>query len=278
MEEIISYSFVVILGLLFGSFLNVVILRIPKGESIVFDASHCVHCKTKLKPWHNVPLFSYLFLRGRCSFCSEKISLQYPVVEFFSSLLFTLTFLKLGISLVTLGIAISFLTLFALSIIDWRYKMVPDSLNLFSLTLFVLSAYSPLMMLEHGKNALLFAGGFVLIRFYLSYYLFVKIKTAFLKTKPATWLQNYNPIPLNVEALGEADIMIAAGMGALLGVELGLVAIFLSAVLALPVMLLRRGVSDEEKQVPYIPFLFAATLIVFFFDTEVSQIITNIYN
>jgi len=276
-EFFLNYGFIAILGLLFGSFLNVVILRIPKGESVVFDSSHCTSCSAKLKPWHNIPLFSYIFLRGRCAFCSEKISMQYPLVELVSAVLFTAVFYKLGISFVTLGVAISFLALLALSIIDWRYKMVPDSLNLFSMTLFIVSAYNPMMVLEHGKNALLFAGGFVLIRFYLSYYLFVKIRSAFMKSKPAIWLQNYNPIPVDIEALGEADIMIAAGMGALLGVELGLVAIFLSAVIAMPVMLLKRDESLEGKQVPYIPFLFVATLIVFFFDTEVSQLISNIY-
>ncbi|MEA3452211.1 MAG: prepilin peptidase, partial [Bacteroidota bacterium] len=74
----IEWAVAALLGLLFGSFLNVVILRIPKGESVVFGASHCYSCGNSLKPWHNIPLFSWLFLRGKCSFCKTKISIQYP--------------------------------------------------------------------------------------------------------------------------------------------------------------------------------------------------------
>jgi len=267
----LDYGVIALFGLLFGSFLNVVILRIPKGESVVFDASHCTSCNTKLKPWHNIPLLSYLFLGGKCSFCKEPISKQYPLVELFSMILFTLTFIKMGISVVTLMIAIAFLTLLALSIIDWRYKMVPDSLNLLALTLLIFAAYNPMMLLEHGKNALLFAGGFVLLRFYLSYYLFVKLKNRFLRSKPAAWLQNYHVVPFNVEALGEADIMIAASIGALLGVKLGIIATFLSAVFALPFTIFKA------REIPYIPFLFAATLSVFFFDTYFMQLLNHYY-
>lgn len=275
----IEIIYVTILGLLFGSFLNVVILRIPQGQSIVFDASHCTSCNTKLKPWHNIPLLSWLFLRGKCSFCGEKISVQYPLIEFTSALLFFALFTKMGISLTTFGIAITFLALLALSVIDWKYKMVPDSINLFALTLSIVSVYSPQMFIENFKNALLFAGGFALLRFYLSYYLFVKIRHYFLSMKPSSWLYNYHPIPHNVEALGEADIMIAATMGALLGVELGLVAIFLSALLALPIMIIAKikAKTIEDTQVAYIPFLLMATVITYFFDTPIHNYITTIY-
>ena len=70
-----------IVGLCLGSFYNVVILRSLTGESIVFPGSKCPKCQNKLKPWHNIPVISYLFLRGKCAFCKEKISIQYPIIS-----------------------------------------------------------------------------------------------------------------------------------------------------------------------------------------------------
>jgi leader peptidase (prepilin peptidase)/N-methyltransferase len=249
----VELLFIFILGTLIGSFLNVVIIRLPKEQSVVFPASHCVTCNAKLKPWHNIPILSWLFLRGKCAFCGESISKQYPIVELLSGIIFLLVFMKLSISLPAFGIAVVFLLLLALSVIDFYYKMVPDSLNLLALTLAVVSAFSFEMFVQHGVNALLFAGGFTLLRFYLSYI-------------------------IKKEAMGEADIMIAATMGALLGIKLTLFAIFLSAVLAMPAMLLLRNDEDEESlEVPFIPFLAMATLIVFIFDTQVMNYLDSLY-
>ena len=248
-----EFIFIFILGTMIGSFTNVLIVRIPKEESVVFPASHCVTCNAKLKPWHNIPVFSWLFLRGKCAFCGAPISKQYPIVELLSGLIFVATFLKMGITVAALGIAIVFILLLALSVIDFYYKMVPDSLNLGALTLAIISAYTLPALLQNGVNALLFAGGFTLLRFYLSY-------------------------AIKKEAMGEADIMIAATMGAILGIQLTLFAIFLSAVLALPAMLLLRNSEDEESlQVPYIPFLAMATWIVFMFDSQVMDYINSLY-
>jgi len=248
----VEFIFIFVLGALIGSFLNVLIVRIPKDENVAFPASHCVTCKTPLKPWHNIPIASWLFLRGKCAFCQAKISPQYPIVELLSGIIFLAVFMKMGIALPTLGIALAFLMLLTLSVIDFYYKMVPDSLNLLALTLAVVSVFSLDMLLEHTMNALLFAGAFSLLRFYISYI-------------------------IKQEAMGEADIMIAATMGALLGVKLTLVAIFLSALLALPAMLLLRNETDASKQVPFIPFLAMATWIVFIFDTPVMNYLERMY-
>lgn len=252
MIETLTLLFVFLLGIAIGSFLNVLIIRIPKGENIAFPASHCVHCDTPLRIWHNIPLFSWLFLRGRCAFCGGPISVQYPLIELLSGIIFLTLTLKMSLSAATLGIATVFVLLLALSVIDFYYKMVPDSLNLSALTLAVVSVYSLSMLSVNLVNALLFAGAFSLLRFYISF-------------------------AIKQEAMGEADIMIAATMGALLGVELTLAAIFLSAVLALPAMLLLRDETDESKQVPFIPFLAMATWIVYIFDTQVSAYIGSLY-
>lgn len=263
-----SLILVAVFGALFGSFLNVVIYRIPRGESVVFPSSHCPHCHTNLKPWHNIPILSWLFLRGRCAFCGTPISAQYPLIEIISAVIAVAVYLKLGLSYASVGITAVFLTLLALSVIDFYYKMVPDSLNLLALTLAVASATSSMMFVENLKNALLFAGGFALLRFYVSYYLYIKIKRMSPNLRKASWVKHYDTIPTVIEAMGEGDIMIGATMGALLGVQLGLVAVFLSALLALPAMLLMRHLPEGE-QVPFIPFLTMATWIVYFFDTPI---------
>ncbi len=240
------------LGCIIGSFLNVLIVRIPREESVVFPASHCVKCHTPLRPWHNIPLLSWLFLRGRCAFCGEPISVQYPLIELLTGVIFLTLYMKLGASAATVGVAVVFALLLTLSVIDFYYKMVPDSLNLLALTLAIVSVWSLSMLVTNAVNALLFAGAFSLLRFYLSYL-------------------------IKQEAMGEADIMIAATMGALLGVKLALVAIFLSALLALPAMLILRDETDESKQVPFIPFLAMATWIVYMFDTPINDYLGAMY-
>jgi len=264
-----------ILGLIIGSFLNVVIIRIPKDESVVFGGSHCTSCGHKLKPWHNIPLFSWLFLRGKCAYCKSSISIQYPIVELLSGVIFFIIAAKYGLTLAAFSISMSFLMLLALSVIDFKYKMVPDSLNLLAIFFAIFGAWNLDGILHNFQNALLFAGGFTLLRFTLSYYLTSSVFRAGLKTK-TSWNKYYDRTPF-IEAMGEGDIMVAATMGALLGVELGLFAIFLSAVLALPVMILLLGRSAEEQRVPYVPFLAMATFIVFLFDSQIMDYIKATY-
>lgn len=267
--------FVFILGTLIGSFLNVVILRVPKGESVVFEASHCLSCNAKLRPWHNIPVLSWLFLRGRCSFCSSKISVQYPLIELISGFIFVILAKQYGLSFPLLPIAFSFLTLLALSVIDLRYKMVPDSLNLLALVFAILGAWSMQGIISNLQNALLFAGGFTLLRFALSYML-TSLAHRQAKKRAASWSKNYHIYPF-IEAMGEGDIMVAATMGALLGVKLTLAAIFLSALLALPIMLLVMNRSKEEQRVPYVPFLAMAAFAVYIFDTPILNYIEANY-
>lgn len=249
MSELI---FVFIIGAAIGSFLNVLILRTPRDESVSFPASHCMSCNTPLRAWHNIPILSWLFLRGKCAFCGEKISVQYPFIEVLSGLIFVFSAMKLGLSIQGFGVALTFDLLLALSVIDYRYKMVPDSINLSALTIAMISATSLGQVGYNVSNALLFAGGFTLLRFYLSYL-------------------------LKKEAMGEADIMIAATMGALLGVKLGLVAIFVGALLALPALLLTQGESEDSKQLPFIPFLAMGCWTVLMFDTYVSAYLAGLY-
>ena len=233
---------VFILGIMIGSFLNVVIYRIPKGESIVFPASKCQSCQTPLRWWHNIPLFSWLFLRGKCYFCKEKISAQYPMVELLTGIIFVALYFKLGLVWYLPFTAASFAALFALVMIDFEYMAVPDNVN-FAALIFALIQSDFLMGLLYAAIA---AGGLWLIG----------LLSSFIARR---------------EAMGGADVIVAGTMGALLGFPNFFVAIFLSAVLAMIPALIWR-----EKGVPFVPFLALATFIVYLYDTQALELLETI--
>ena len=230
---------VFIFGTMIGSFLNVVIYRIPKGESIAFPASKCQSCQTPLKWWHNIPLFSWLFLRGKCYFCHEKISAQYPMVELLTGIIFVILYFKLGRVWYLPFVAASFAALLALVMIDFEYMAVPDNVN-FAALIFALVQPDFLMGLLYAAIA---AGGLYLIG----------LLSSFIAKR---------------EAMGGADVIVAGTMGALLGFPNFFVAIFLSALLAMIPALIWR-----EKGVPFVPFLALATFIVYLYDTQAAQLL-----
>jgi len=127
--EILAAVIVFILGSAIGSFLNVVIYRIPAGLSILWPPSRCPKCSYQLKPSENVPIFGWLWLRGRCSNCLFPISRRYPLVEAASGILFLLIYWRFGLSGQTLGYWAFFSWLLALSLIDLDTMTLPNSLT-----------------------------------------------------------------------------------------------------------------------------------------------------
>ncbi|WP_331773959.1 prepilin peptidase [Sulfurospirillum sp. 1612] len=240
--EIVLFT---LLGLAIGSFLNVVILRVPENQSISFPSSHCPKCKTKLKFYHNIPVISWIALRGKCAFCHEKISFQYPLVELITAMIFIIAYLKYENITQGLILGLLFALLLALSVIDLRYKAVPDILSFPALFVAFFARSIP----ESFYDALLFAGGFSLLRMIIS------------------WI-------IKKEAMGEADIIIAGVIGGVLGVQLGLGAIYIAAVIALPAFLL---VGKKGFQLPFIPFLTLGLYITWVFDTQIAALMGKIY-
>lgn len=239
MEDLVFAIIVFIFGIMIGSFLNVLIYRIPKGENIAFPASHCQSCLTPLKWYHNIPIFSWLFLRGKCGFCGEKISIQYPIVELITGLIAVALFYKLGLNWQLPIVFIVFSLLFALVMIDFKYMAVPDNLNYLALAFALIQPN----YLDAIINALIAGGSIAILRIILT-----KI--------------------LKKEAMGEGDIPVIATMGALLGFPLFFVALFLSALLAMLPSLLAR-----DKMVPFVPFLAMGTFIVYIFDTQALELL-----
>jgi len=242
MPDILLTIFIFTFGIVMGSFLNVLIYRIPNNENIAFPASKCQSCQTELKWYHNVPIFSWIFLRGKCAFCSESIAMQYPLIEFSTGIVAVLLFFKLGLVWYLPFVFLTFFLLLGLVMIDFKYMAVPDSLNLLALAVAVVGPNA----LESIQYALMAAGALALLRYYLSYF-------------------------LNKEAMGEGDIIVAGTMGALLGFPLFFYALFLSAILAMIPSLLAR-----DKAVPFVPFLAIATFIVYLLDSQFEAMAQSI--
>lgn len=255
-------SFLVLLfGISFGSFAGVLVTRIIKNESVVKPNSYCPKCKTPLKPWHNIPLISFALLKGKCAYCSCKISPFYPLVELFSGLIFLSVYLKTGVGFSFIFTSFTFLFLFSMSIIDIKTKLAPDSLNLlaffmaissalFSGTSFFETPITPFLFLLRLQDAFIMSGFLLFLKFTVEYF-------------------------LKKEALGEADILIVGTMGALLGLKFAMIALFLAAILALlPSILLRR---NSEEQIPFIPFLSLGTFIVYLFGNNIDNYLKMLY-
>ena len=133
-----------VFGLTIGSFLNVCILRIPAGKSIVSPPSACPKCGKPIKPWDNIPVLSYLILRGRCRACGTRISPMYPAVELLTGILFLLTYLAFGISLATIKWSIFAAIIVVLVFTDLRERILPDAVNFTGLALgLLISLFTP---------------------------------------------------------------------------------------------------------------------------------------
>lgn len=117
-------------GLVIGSFLNVCIYRIPRGESVVFPRSHCPHCENLIRPFDNIPVLSYLLLLGKCRFCKEPISLQYPIVELLSGLAFYICAREWNFSATTYVNILFLSVIIVLAFIDYHHRILPNVLTL----------------------------------------------------------------------------------------------------------------------------------------------------
>jgi len=249
MENAGIYVILFLIGISIGSFLNVVIYRIPLDKSIISPPSSCPKCGERIKPYHNIPLLGWIILKGKCANCGEKISVRYPIIELLTGILAILIYHKMQIFDIFYLINFSvFALLLSLSMIDIDYKAVPDSLNLLALTL---AFFSSPDIIENFKNALLLIGGMSLIRWYISYI-------------------------IKKEAMGEGDIILAGTMGALLGIKLSIMAIFVASVIAIFPSLYAK-INKHDLEIPFIPFLAIGTFIVWYFNDSFMNLWSFLY-
>jgi leader peptidase (prepilin peptidase)/N-methyltransferase len=122
-----AFSF--LFGAVIGSFLNVCIYRLPRGESIVWPGSHCTHCQRAIAPYDNLPLLSYLWLKGRCRHCQAAFSPHYFLVELATGLLFLSTYRQFGLSPIFFKLILLNSLLIVLVVTDWRERLLPDKIT-----------------------------------------------------------------------------------------------------------------------------------------------------
>ena len=236
-------------GGIVGSFLNVVILRLPDpSQSIVFPASHCPKCSASLHWYENIPIISYLFLRGKCGHCRVPISLQYPLVELMMALLAAALIYKFQLSIATAGYFIFCAALLVIIFIDIHHQIIPDVISLPGIILGVLfSLVSPTVTWQSSLIGL-FLGGGVLYAVAFFYYLLRKI-----------------------DGMGGGDIKLLAMIGAWLGWQSLPFVIFASSfsgsVVGLIAMLYQK--KGGRTRIPFGPFLSLSALVYTFFSEDI---------
>lgn len=227
-----------IFGLIIGSFLNALIWRIYVRRSIVHGRSICPECKHQLEAKDLVPVVSFVWQQGRCRYCHEHISWQYPLVELSTAVAFAALVGTYGLSWTTAWYAAVLCLLLIIFVLDLRYSIIPDSASLPLLVFGALSIWAtglawPEMLMGVGVG-----GGFFLVQWLVS---------------RGKWI-------------GDGDIRLGAAMGALLGWKLVLVALFLSYVVGaiVGVVLLARRKGTLESKIPFGTFLAAGTVVCLF--------------
>ena len=248
------------LGLKIGSFLNVCIVRIPRRQSIVSPRSFCTHCGRALKPYDNIPLISFLLLRGKCRFCKGTISWQYPVVEALTTALFWGALVSYGLQWKTAVLLVFFSALIVLVFIDLNHRLLPDVITLPGIALGIV--LSPWVGVEDdlGTALLQLAGlpdsggrwGWL-----MSSLLGALVCGGFLRLVGAVYFKLKK-----VEGLGGGDPKLMGMVGAFLGVKLGLLTIMLGSVLGalIGMAYIRMTGKDYRYPLPFGSFLGIAAI------------------
>lgn len=263
-ENLVILIFVALTGLCFGSFFNVVILRGLSGESIVYPNSKCPVCNKPLKWWHNIPVLSYLLLRGKCGFCKTKISLQYPLVELATMILYIVTYLHWGVDYKTLFICLFFSMFLIVAVTDLRERVILTRhayiLTAFGFAYSVFANFFPQYSLYAGQNSILMSiaglvtGVIIMELLARSGYILAKQR-----------------------AFGEGDSYIAGALGALFGLKyilwILLAGFIIQFVISLPLFLINLVKTGKKHlSIELIIFLGLATAL-WFYGSLLDQII-----
>lgn len=249
----IAYIIVFIFGAIIGSFLNVCIYRIPRGESIVVPPSHCTTCGSTLKAVSLVPILSYLFQKGRCKGCGDKISPRYISIEFLTALLYVALFYKYGISSDLFAMVFLTSVLIVVFFIDLDFGIIPNSLVIFAICgglIFYISSYFVSNQI-YGDNTWWspIIGAFIGSVFLL---LVAIIGSIIYKTE---------------DVMGGGDIKVLFPIGLFLGWKLMLTSLFISILAAafVSVILIIFRIINRKDTIPFGPFISIGTLITILF-------------
>jgi leader peptidase (prepilin peptidase)/N-methyltransferase len=246
-------------GLSIGSFLNVVIYRLPRNKSVVLPRSYCPSCEKVIPFYLNIPIIGYLILMGKCKYCGARISPRYLIIELMSGLTVVCYFAYFGMNLQALAAVVLTLVLIPVLFIDFEHRIIPDVISIPGIVIgFGLSFVTPEPGWIGSLIGILLGGGGLLSLGLLGDYLFKK------------------------ESLGGGDVKLAAMLGAFLGWQKVLFVFISSAVLGLIGAVIMMALSRkmrETHQIPFGPFLAAAAVVALFFgDKLISLYLEHFFN
>ena len=221
------YLIIFLYGIVIGSFLNVCIFRIPKKENIATVRSHCLTCGYGLKWYDNIPLLSYICLKGKCRSCKTPISLQYPIIEALNGVLYLLVFLVCGFTIDSVLYCMLFSALLVLSVIDFRIFEIPIGINIFILTLGLVRLALDYSHWYSYVIGLLSVSVFLAILYYAS----------------------------KGRAIGGGDVKLMGAAGLLLGWKLIILAFFLGCILGSVIHVIRMRLTKEDHVLAMGPYL-----------------------
>lgn len=247
-EAWLLYVVVFLVGLVVGSFLNVCIVRIPKGQSLIKPGSHCLSCQQAIVWYDNVPILSFLVLHGRCRQCHVRILPRYPLIEFLNGLGYLAILGKFGLTVSACIYAVFLSTLLVVTWIDLDHLIIPDVISLPGIALgFMCSALILPVGWVNSLIGILVGGGILWVLAALSPHLFGK------------------------EGLGGGDIKFLAMVGSFLGWQPVLLTLFLASVSGSVIggLLLLLKVMKRGHYIPFGPFLASGALVSLFFYRDI---------
>ncbi len=258
-QSYIVYVFLAFMGLALGSFLNVVIYRLPEGKSIIKPRSSCPKCGYAIPSYLNIPVLSWIILRGKCKSCGEKLSLRYPFVELISGIIVVGFYVWLGPVWQYPIYTILTLALLAVFLIDYDHYIIPDEITYPGIIIgFAASFVNPDLTVVESLLGILVGGGGLLLIALLGDWLFKK------------------------ESMGGGDIKLAAMLGAFLGWK-NILFVFIASsvvglVISIVVMFFSSSLRDSRK-IPFGPFLaVAAVIAILFGDYLIHLYISRFYS
>ncbi len=251
--RILYYIFIFIFGLMFGSFFACISYRIPNKISTITPSSFCPVCRTKLKWYHNIPLFSFIFLKGKCAFCKDKISLMYPLTELSTGILYLLAFLVFGFSynfLITIVIESVFIITF---LTDIKYYYISDRV-IFTGTVLILLL-----------NIVFNSFGVFIYKILSSISIFSIMYS----------IKLIGDKLFKKESLGGGDIKLMLFVGSSIGLIPSLFSLFFASVFGLIYYYAGKG---KEGIIPFGPFILLATLIIWYISQDNNFIFNFIFS
>ncbi|MGB9857084.1 MAG: prepilin peptidase [Dictyoglomaceae bacterium] len=229
------------LGASIGSFLNVVIYRIPRRESIIFPPSHCPKCNHRLTPRDLIPVFSFILLRGKCRYCGKEISLRYFLVETFLGISFSLLFLFFDFSFFTFKSLIFLSFLLPIFFIDLEHMLIPDIISLPGFLMGIFLSFLEGKLWESLIGSIT-TGGILFLIYLLALIVYKQ------------------------EGMGQGDIKLGLLLGSFLGAKLGILTLFLSFILGgiVSIFLVMSRNKNLREYIPFGPFLILAGIFAYF--------------